>query len=46
MSFQAFLVNFVSTLLSSNRLIEQLIELDDGETSGLEQLSEKLVEIA
>ena len=44
--FKLLLVNFVSTLLSSNRLIEQLVELDEAEKPSLEAVYKKLVETA
>ncbi len=44
--FKLLLVNFISTLLSSNRLVEQLVELDEAEKPSLEKLYRKLVETA
>lgn len=44
--FKLLLVNFISTLLSSNRLVAQLVELDDSEKPSLEKLYQKLVETA
>ena len=44
--FKLLLVNFISTLLSSNRLVEQLVELDETEKPSLEKLYQKLVETA
>lgn len=42
--FKLLLANFISTLLSSNRLIEQLVELDETEKPTLEPIYEKLIE--
>lgn len=44
--FKLLMVNFISTLLSSNRLVEQLVELDETEKPSLEKLYQKLVETA
>lgn len=44
--FKLLLVNFVSTLLSSKRLIEQLVELDDADRPALEPLYRHLIETA
>ena len=43
--FKLLLVNFISTLLSSKRLIEQLVELDEAEKPTLEPLYRKLIEV-
>lgn len=42
--FKLLLVSFISTLLASNHLIEQLVELDDDEKTALEPLYKQLVE--
>jgi U3 small nucleolar RNA-associated protein 10 len=44
--FKLLLVNFISTLLSSNRLVAQLVELDETEKPSLEKIYQKLVETA
>ena len=43
--FKLLLVNFISTLLSSKRLIEQLLELDDDAKTSLELLYQRLIEV-
>ena len=43
--FKLLLINFISTLLSSNRLIEQLVELDETEKPSLEELYKQLIEV-
>ena len=45
-NFKLFLVNFISTLLSSNQLIERLVELDEKEKLSLEELYRHLIEVA
>jgi len=45
-NFKLFLVNFISSLLSSNQLIERLVELDETEKQPLEELYRHLIEVA
>ena len=44
--FKLLLANFISTLLSSNRLIAQLVELDEAEKPALEKLYRRLIEVS
>lgn len=44
--FKLHLSSFISSLLASNRLIEQLVELDDIEKPDLEPLYRELVQVA
>lgn len=44
--FKLLVANFISTLLSSNRLIEQLVEMDDAEKPTLEKLYRRLIEVS